>query len=208
MPYSKTQIFNLALAEVPAEAVVSDTENSAQAKACRRFYDACLSETVDRFAWRFATKQAILEEITNDREDEWAYAYTVPSDCAKPLGIVVPKVQLEYPADLGDVYPTDLLNGRPIPYDLQGATLYTNEYQATLRYIRNDVVCAELPPLAAKALYLELAGRVAGYLTQRDDRKASLLGLAREAREEAQVADRQKQPTADERTPDWMRARA
>lgn len=205
MPYTKTEIFNLALAEVPAEAVVSDTESSPQAKACRRFYDACLNEMVDRFAWRFATKQVVLAEITNTRDEEWSYAYQVPSDCSKPLGLVVPKVQLQYP---GDSYPSDLLNGRPIPYDLQGTTIFTNQYQATLRYIRNDVVCADLPPLASKALYLELAARVAGFLTQRDDRKAALLGLAREAREEAQVADRQKQPMLDERTPDWIRARA
>lgn len=207
MPYTKTEIFNLALAEVPAEAVASDTENSPEAKACRRFYDACLNELVDRFAWRFASKQVVLAEITNTREDEWAYAYSMPSDCAKPLALVVPKVQLQYPGDPGDGFPWDLLNGRPIPYDFQGTTIFTNEYQATLRYVRNDVVCADLPPLVSKALYLELAGRVAGFLTQRDDRKAALLGLARDAREEAQVADRQKQPVADERTPDWIRAR-
>lgn len=208
MPYSKTQIFNLALAEVPAAAVTSDAENTPEAKACRRFYDACLAELIDKFAWRFATKQVVLAEITNIRTDEWSYAYQVPSDCAKPLALVVPKVQLQYPGDPGDAYPSDLLNGRPIPYDLQGTTVFTNQYQATLRYVRNDVTCSEMPPLAAKALYLELAGRVAGFLTQRDDRKAALLGLARDAREEAQVADRQKQPTADERTPDWIRARA
>lgn len=208
MPYSKTEIFNIALAEVPAAAVTSDSENTPEAKACRRFYDACLNELIDGFAWRFATKQAVLAEIPNTRTDEWVYAYQLPSDCAKPLALVVPKVQLQYPGDPGDAYPSDLLNGRAIPYELQGTTIFTNQYQATLRYIRSDVVCADLPPLVAKALYLELAARVAGFLTQRDDRKGALLGLARDAREAAQVADRQKQPMSDERTPDWIRARA
>lgn len=208
MPYSKTELFNLALAEVPAPAVTSDTENSPEAKACRRFYDACLAELVDGFEWRFAKKQAVLAEITNDREDEWTYAYQVPSDCAKPLALVVPLQQQEYPGEPGDAYPADLLNGRAIPYDLQGTTIYTNQDEATLRYVRNSVVLADLPALTAKALYLELAARVSGFLTQRDDRKAALLQLAATALVKAQVADRQKQPTTSERTPDWIKARA
>lgn len=208
MSYSKTDLFNLALAEVPAAAVVADTENSPEAKACRRFYAACLSELIDRYNWRFALKQAVLAEITNTREAEWAFAYQLPSDCAKPLSIVVARLQLSYPAEAGDDYPADLLNGRPIPYDLQGSTLFTNEEGASLRYVRNDIVATDLPPLVAKALYLDLAARVSGFLTQRDERKAALLGLARDALEDARVMDRQRQPASAERTPDWIKARA
>lgn len=208
MSYSKTDLFNLALAEVPAAAVVADTENSPEAKACRRFYAACLSELIDRYNWRFAVKQATLAELTNTRDTEWAYAYQVPSDCGKPLALVVAQWMQSYPAEPGDSYPADLLNGRAIPYDLQGTKLFTNEEDAILRYVRNDIVATDLPPLVAKAFYLDLAARVSGFLTQRDERKAALLGLARDALEEARVMDRQRQPAVVERTPDWIKARA
>lgn len=208
MPYSKTELFNLALAEVPAAAVTSDTESSTEAKACRRFYDACLAELLDGYNWRWAIKQAVLAEVTNTRTDEWSYAYAVPSDCARPIAIAVPALTAEYPPGPGESYPTDLLNGRPIPFDIQGETLYTNQEEATLRYSRSDVTLEDLPPLAGKALYLDLAARVSGFLTQRDERKAALLQVAQVALERARVADRQRQPVMNERTPDWIKARA
>ncbi len=208
MPYSKVEIFNLALSEVPAPTVVSENENTAEARACRRFFPAVFNELLEGYNWRFAQRQSALAPVTNDRSDEWAYAYQLPADCGRPIGLVVPLARQQYPAEPGSDFPPDLLNGRPIPYDQMGAVLYTNQEAAVLRYARSDVAVAELPALVGRALYMELASRASGVLTQKDDRKVALAGLANTALERARVADRQRQAVAAERRPDWIAARA
>jgi hypothetical protein len=80
---SKTAICNMALGHLGVGQAVAnvDTERSAEANACRTYYDAALEATLAAFAWPFATKIDDLALVEADPNDEWAYSYQVPSDC-------------------------------------------------------------------------------------------------------------------------------
>lgn len=80
---SKTSIDNLALRHLASSKSIAnhDTTASADATACRIFYDIALEETFRDFSWPFATEIGDLGLVEEDPNDEWAYAYRYPSDC-------------------------------------------------------------------------------------------------------------------------------
>jgi hypothetical protein len=80
---SKTEICNMALAHLGRTKPIANlnTENSAEATACRVFYTAALKEVLRDFNWPFATKEQELSLIEEDPTDEWGFAYQYPSQC-------------------------------------------------------------------------------------------------------------------------------
>ncbi len=86
---SKTEICNMALSNlgVGKEIANIDTEQSEEARACRRYYDTARDATLRDFAWPFAQKRASLSLIEtfsgSTSTVEWTYSYRYPSDCIK-----------------------------------------------------------------------------------------------------------------------------
>lgn len=80
---SKVEICNQALSilGVAKEIANIETERSAEASACRRFYPTTLDEVLRDFAWPFATKIAAMGLVEADPTTEWAFSYRYPSDC-------------------------------------------------------------------------------------------------------------------------------
>jgi len=80
---SKTEICNLALSHVGVGKEIGnvDTESSASASACRRFYDSSRNETFRDFNWSFATRYITLGLVEETPNTEWLYSYRYPSDC-------------------------------------------------------------------------------------------------------------------------------
>lgn len=80
---SDTEIANLALGHVGVGIEIADleTENSAEAIACRRFYDTALEETLRAHEWPFATGYVELSLIEENPNDEWGYSYAYPTGC-------------------------------------------------------------------------------------------------------------------------------
>ena len=75
-------IWNTALSHLGiSKEVASVDESSAEAKACRRFYDTTIKAVLKDYSWPFASKIATLNLITANPNDEWAYSYRYPSDC-------------------------------------------------------------------------------------------------------------------------------
>jgi len=85
MASSKTEICNIALSHlgIAKEVANIDTESSAEASACRRFYEMARDETLRDFNWPFATKFAALALVEEDPTDEWSFSYRYPTDCLK-----------------------------------------------------------------------------------------------------------------------------
>lgn len=83
MAASKTVIANLALGHLGSGKEIAnlDTENSAEARACRRFYETARDEMLRGWTWPFATKITTLTLVEEDPNDEWAYSYRYPTDC-------------------------------------------------------------------------------------------------------------------------------
>lgn len=82
---TSTEIANLALSHLGAGVTIADidSEESAEALACRAFYDQARKQTLRDFAWPWATKFADLGLVASSPTDEWAYEYTYPADCVK-----------------------------------------------------------------------------------------------------------------------------
>lgn len=95
---SNTDIANLALLHLGFGKTIQnlDTERTAEANACRIFYDTALDIILCNFDWPFAGKKAALglvETFTNPETDEWKYSYQYPSDSLNFRKIYTPYVR-------------------------------------------------------------------------------------------------------------------
>jgi len=83
MVESSTEICNLALSHLAINSQISnlDSESSAEARACRLFFNITRDAVLRDFAWPFATKIETLSLVEANPNDEWDYSYRVPSDC-------------------------------------------------------------------------------------------------------------------------------
>lgn len=79
---SKMQIWNMAISHLGiSKEIASETEQTAEAKACRRFYETTLKNVLKDHSWPFASKIATLNLISSNPNTEWAYSYRYPTDC-------------------------------------------------------------------------------------------------------------------------------
>lgn len=89
----KTGICNMALSHLAVSKEVADveTERSAEAAACRRFYQPALDEALRDFPNPSLIVQSALALVTDNSDDddaEWAYSYRYPQDCSKAIRIL------------------------------------------------------------------------------------------------------------------------
>ena len=80
---SKTEIANMAISHLGMGKEIAnlDTEQSKEASACRRFYDVAKKAVLLDYNWTFATKQATLNLVEENPNDDWLYSYRYPVDC-------------------------------------------------------------------------------------------------------------------------------
>ena len=86
---SVVDIVNLALSHLGDTATVASIdppEGSAQAEHAARFFPFALAAMLEGHPWSFATKRAILAPL-NTAPNGWAYAYGVPADALRVLGV-------------------------------------------------------------------------------------------------------------------------
>lgn len=132
MPYSKTQVCNMALAHVGVAATISDvdTETSTEAENCRLFYDHCRDVLLQAKPWGFATEQVTLSKLTGTPPSGWAYWYMYPNFCVRANFIVNPATRIptreqKIPFKVVRV-PTASGYGKAILTDQDGAILEFN----------------------------------------------------------------------------------
>jgi hypothetical protein len=198
---SQIEICNRALAHLPAGQIADMNENSLEARECRRFYEPTVRRALEREDWSFINTRAILAlKGTNDREQEWLYAYALPSNMGGALR-VVPDFEgagIGYPIPLpGQPYAESwLANGQAweTPYIIEGDTLYSNILNARLEYSINDVAGVGVTELFLDALALQLAQRHAMPVKKDSQREQALAAAARTAWDEAVADDRNRHP--------------
>jgi hypothetical protein len=195
---SQLQISNLAIARLPAKEIASIDESSLEARECRRFYSHVVTSLLEGpHEWSFGNKRQALAAVTNDRPNEWLYAYAIPSDCGSPIR-VIPLLSCEpHGCETAWVSAVKLLGS---PYEINGAVLYTNAEDATLEYVVNDVSGLNVSRLFIEALRLKLASDLAIPVKQDTQLRQAILGEAEIAEERAIADDRDRQP---EETPDY-----
>jgi len=203
---SETEICNMALSHlgVSKEIANLETERSAEASACRRFYDMTRDEVLRGFPWPFATKFAALGLVSDSDDDdhgndEWDYAYRYPTDCLKMRRIK-------------SGTRNDSRSSR-VPYiiakDDEGKLIYTDQEDAEAEYTVLVDDPGLYPPDFVMALSLRLAAYIAPRLTAGDpfkmgDRSLKLYVLSQATAEANAVNEQQDEDTPD---PDLIRAR-
>lgn len=162
---SVVDICNLALSHLGDEAqvaAIAPPDGTIQASHCARYYPIARDVLLTAGArWHFATKRVALAEVTNPFEDDWAYAYALPSTCLKPLSLLYPGVPERYLGAAGD---TDA-DSHPFIVesdDSGNKVLYANIEGAYLRYIDAVTDTTKFTPLFVIALSRLLAAYLAG----------------------------------------------
>lgn len=126
----KTGICNMSISHLAVSKEIAnvETERSAEASACRRFYQPALDEALRDFPNPYLTVIEPLALVEEDPNDEWAYSYRYPSDCSKAIRIL-----------------SGIRNDSPdtrVPYriikDDQGALILTDKEDAELEYVQES----------------------------------------------------------------------
>lgn len=153
------EIYNLALSHLgTGKEVQGINENSAEANACRRFYETALEQTLRGASWPFATRFATLNLIEENPTEEWVYAYRYPTDCLQAVRLVsgnrneARQDRLEY----------------KIVSQTDGLQIYTDQENAQLEYTVKITDLNLFPSDFKMALSFKLAHLIAPRVTKGD----------------------------------------
>jgi hypothetical protein len=157
---TKTQICNLAIGHLGIGKTIADfeTEKSAEANACRTFYETCRDIVLSELNWPFAKKFLALALVDTNPTLEWGYSYQYPSDC-----VIVRKLYSGQRTDSRDTRePFDLLE------DTTGKFIVTDLTQAYAEYTKrtNEQF---YPAMFVMALSRLIASYIAPQITHGDE---------------------------------------
>lgn len=157
---SKVGICNMALAALGVADQIAnlDTERSAEARACRLFYEETVKETLRDQAWPFATKIVTLALVAMDPNTEWKYSYRYPTDCEMFRRILS--------GQRNDTRDSRVPNR--IIADDEGQVILTDEQNAQAEYTFLASDPQRYPPDFAAAVSYLLAVRIAPMVTAGD----------------------------------------
>lgn len=197
MASSSTQIANIALAKIGQERIDSLSDDVTAARWANELYGTARDYVTEMHLWRHAKTVASLAETTNTRSDDYSYAYTRPSACLSFRYIL--------PAQ-GAFDPKNLIR-----YEIDGAVIFTDEYQARGVYVAQTTDVTLFPPSFTDAVAWYLAHLLVQPLRQENNllrvtadgfEQAVKRAIALGAIEEASWIK-----TADEAMADWHRYR-
>lgn len=175
-------ICNLALANIGKESIASINEASAEARACKQFYDIVLDTALQSYPWRWAGKTLSMAAITNAKPNRWLYAYQRPSDCLKIRRVVDESMADYMPYGEG-------IKAGGHDYDVEGQTIFCDLSPAYLQYTQRITDPVALPPMFIDALGMALSARIAYPITRDLKIRADAVTLATQAMEAAKSAD-------------------
>lgn len=188
MAQSVVDVCNSALQKLGAASITNILDNSREARACNLAYDSNRRSEFRKHYWNFAMKRQILAPDSVAPAFEYAYAFTLPTDC---LRIVLPN----------DAYLDWYLEGRKIltnlassPFGNSGnftvsASSAPSAASLNLKYIA-DVTDASLwDPTFYDMLAISLAIDMCETLTQSNKKKEDLNAEYRATSIEARLAD-------------------
>ena len=210
---SEVDICNLALSHLGDEAgviTITPPDGTIQSAHCARFYPIARGVLLEMHPWTFATKRATLAAVENPVEDDWSYAYALPSTCIRPLASLYPGVPARMLSNESDADSHPYLVEADSDGDL---VLYTNIETAALRYIDLVTDTAKYTPLFVSALARLLASYLAGPIIKGVDgmrvQKAQLEIFEAEFRKAAASnANVGKRETYQTQMPSWLAGRS
>ncbi len=206
MAVSKTEIANMALDHAGKE-LIEDlaTENSSNARICRRHYDRVRRGLLERHHWRFAKHRELLIERDEDVSPEWTYSFTYPANVLM-IRYIEPSTGL---IDWTNMPEFELVGGPSTSGDTDIVRILTDEAPpAYAVFTRNVENTALFPELFVQAFALALAVVVYGSKVRDKAGKDQLMKDATLAYDAATAADSQNALRRRRWTPGPIAARA
>lgn len=204
----QTSICNGALDELPAEPIQTiDDPDDVGARACKRRYSAVFEDLIDEHRYEASIARIVGAVTTNDREGEWLYAYSVPSN-ARSIVRVLPSYAAAYTSTAIILQPgqhialgTGYYNrDEGVPYLVAAGKIYTNLADAVIEFVNGAADLALFSSLFHRAFELELAARICMAVIKSRSRQKELIGMAEVARQRAMADDLNNSP---QRYDDW-----
>lgn len=190
---SSVLIWNEALSLLPADPVQAEDEASLKARECRRWYKSVVAALLERHHWNLSIKREPLAVVTNDRANEWAFAYAKPTNMAYPVSLI-PSTGNAYSGWVFDDY-AYVMGGRRLFMQSRG-TIYSSVQAATLEFTSFDITEADFTTRFKDLVVEGLAAKLATPIAK-DDTKARALSQSFEFNTQRGIASdmNRNQPT-------------
>jgi hypothetical protein len=161
-------ICNLALLKLGNQNIISFSDGTAPSRFCATLYPPTVNELLRATDWSFAKAIVQLNQITNTPAFDWNYAYQLPNDFLRILGL--------------NNFAEDETNK---PYEIMGNQLLTDESTAYISYVKAVTDPNLFDSLFVELLAIRLAQKLAQPLGRSNQLEQILAGEFKQTLEEA-----------------------
>lgn len=156
MATTNVDIVNLALSKIGSATISDWNEATKERRTATAIYDNMRDRLLEMYPWNFAMKRAVLSTLGTTPSFEFAYAYTLPTDCIRVYELY------DYPLE---------------PYAVEAGNLLTDLSSANvkIKYIAKITTESTFPPSFVNVFALAIAAEIAPILTGDRNMRISLL---------------------------------
>lgn len=201
---SIVDVCNSALQRCGSATIMNLSDNTREARACAVAYDSNRRDELRRHFWKFAIKRAVLAPDVATPASDFAYQFTLPTDC---LRIVFPNdPYLDWSVEGRKI----LTNSSQSPFGVTSPTVTTSTTAAvklSLRYIADITDVTQWDASFYSVLSLSMAADICEVLTNSTSKRASIRDEYKDAMAEARVADAFESLPQDPPDDDWWLVR-
>lgn len=194
---TKVNMCNTALSHLgaaPSVVSLDPPDGGAYAIHCGRMYPVALEYVLESHPWQFALRRTALVLSEEEPNDQWAYAYAVPSSMVRPYALLPD----------GAAKDTD-----GVEYVIEDDVIFTNAEAPVLLYVTSEISLGSMPPSVASAVSWRLAYLLSGAIMKADGATRDYLdkkAISEMMRAASIDAMSRKQREVDH-TPSWISAR-
>ncbi len=178
---SLVEIGNLALGEVAEQTINTLDDATTPARAVKRYIAHSIREALAEAKWKCAREAAVLTQDATAPLFGWDYAYQLPVDFLRMVSF-------------NDTDPDNVVAEL---FEVRGRRVLTDESAAYIVYVADLTLATGdvnvMPPLLVKAVYLNLAAKLAWAMQQNRSLKSTLEELSMAAMKKARAADAQEE---------------
>lgn len=185
MASSEVDLANSALQMIGLQTITSLSDNTPEARLVNSFYAQARDETLAEHPWAEATTRAALAQLVTAPLFGFLYAYQKPSDFIR---MVYPEI-------------------KTIPYRIESDQILSDLTPFNTVYIFRLTDTTKMGPLLSKAIYSNMAMKIATKGTGSDQKAAMASKVFQDALDEARFQDSQQQYTYSWQSSDWLGAR-
>lgn len=189
---SQTQICNLAMMRLGEPSIMSIDDESKRAIALKYCWELVRDMVLQDHPWNFAIRRGTLARLSEDPAFGYSYAYQLPSNCLRVLGMVGEDENLDLTLD----------------YKIEGQQLFTNEVAVKLKYILRITDTGLFTPRFCSALASRLAQEVSYHLVKSPALRKQMMTEYQQELSAAKAIDAQEDRPEVYQTNPWIEARA